>query len=171
MLYLEKENALAITSLDTKTAAESLAGERAETYRSIPIYRYQNNTSFSQILTPLINDFEAKFYFVHDEFIIFGSSLNVLRDIIANILNQTVLYQQDYYKNTIKDLTDEYEMTTVVVSHDMNSVLQVGDTINYMHEGRVLWKGTSEDIGDSDVKELNDFVFAGKLMKMAKGKM
>ncbi len=73
--------------------------------------------------------------------------------------------------NLIKDLTDEYNMTTVVVSHDMNSVLQVGDFINYMFEGRVLWKGTSTDIGDSDVKELNDFVFAGKLMKMAKGKM
>ena len=73
--------------------------------------------------------------------------------------------------NLIKDITDEYKMTTVVVSHDMNSVLQVGDTINYMHQGKVLWKGTSEDIGDSDVKELNDFVFAGKLMKVVKGKL
>ena len=72
--------------------------------------------------------------------------------------------------NLIKDLTDEYNMTTVVVSHDMNSVLQVGDFINYMFEGRVVWKGPSDDIGDSDVKELNDFVFAGKLMKMVKDK-
>lgn len=52
--------------------------------------------------------------------------------------------------NLIKDITDEYKMTTVVVSHDMNSVLQSGDKINYMHEGKVLWKGTSEDIGDSE---------------------
>lgn len=73
--------------------------------------------------------------------------------------------------NLIKDITDEYKMTTVVVSHDMNSVLQVGDHINYMYQGHVVWKGTSNDIGDSDVKELNDFVFAGKLMKVVKDKL
>lgn len=72
--------------------------------------------------------------------------------------------------NLIKDITDEYEMTTVVVSHDMNSVLEIGDRVNFMHEGRVLWTGGSEEIGDSDVEELNDFVFAGRLMKMVKGK-
>ncbi len=73
--------------------------------------------------------------------------------------------------NLIKDITDEYEMNTVVVSHDMNSVLQVGDFINFMHKGRAVWKGTSEEMGDSDVKELNDFVFAGKLMKVVKDRL
>ena len=72
--------------------------------------------------------------------------------------------------NLIKDITDEYEMTAVVVSHDMNSVLEIGDVVNFMHEGRILWTGPNDDIGDSDVKELNDFVFAGRLMKMVKGK-
>lgn len=72
--------------------------------------------------------------------------------------------------NLIKDITDEYNMTTVVVSHDMNSVLEIGDIVNFMHEGRLLWTGPSDDIGDSDVEELNDFVFAGRLMKMVKGK-
>lgn len=72
--------------------------------------------------------------------------------------------------NLIKDITDEYEMTTVVVSHDMNSVLEIGDKVNFMHKGKILWTGSSNDIGDSDVEELNDFVFAGRLMKMVKGK-
>ncbi|WP_370090569.1 ABC transporter ATP-binding protein [Ekhidna sp.] len=72
--------------------------------------------------------------------------------------------------NLIKDITDEYKMTTVVVSHDMNSVLEIGDIVNFMHEGRLLWTGPSDEIGDSDVHELNEFVFAGRLMKMAKGK-
>ncbi|MEP1032178.1 ATP-binding cassette domain-containing protein [Ekhidna sp.] len=72
--------------------------------------------------------------------------------------------------NLIKDITDEYEMTTVVVSHDMNSVLEIGDIVNFMHEGRLLWTGPSDDIGNSDVQELNEFVFAGRLMKMVKGK-
>ncbi|WP_424964207.1 ABC transporter ATP-binding protein [Ekhidna sp.] len=71
--------------------------------------------------------------------------------------------------NLIKDITDEYGITTVVVSHDMNSVLEIGDKVNFMHEGRILWTGPSDDIGDSDVQELNDFVFAGRLMKMVKG--
>ncbi len=73
--------------------------------------------------------------------------------------------------NLIKDITDEYQMNTVVVSHDMNSVLQVGDIINFMHKGRVIWKGTGEEMGESDVQELNDFVFAGKLMKVVKDKL
>lgn len=73
--------------------------------------------------------------------------------------------------NLIKDITDEYKMTTVVVSHDMNSVLEIGDKINFMHEGRVLWSGTNDEIGDSDVQELNDFVFAGRLMKVVKDKI
>ncbi|WP_425391717.1 ABC transporter ATP-binding protein [Ekhidna sp.] len=72
--------------------------------------------------------------------------------------------------NLIKDITDEYEITTVVVSHDMNSVLEIGDKVNFMHQGRILWTGPSSEIGDSDVQELNDFVFAGRLMKMVKGK-
>lgn len=71
--------------------------------------------------------------------------------------------------NLIKDITDEYNMTTVVVSHDMNSVLEIGDIVNFMHRGNVLWSGSNNDIGDSDVDELNEFVFAGRLMKMVKG--
>ncbi len=72
--------------------------------------------------------------------------------------------------NLIKDITDEYNITTVVVSHDMNSVLEIGDKVNFIHQGQLLWVGPSEEIGDSDVKELNDFVFAGRLMKIVKGK-
>ena len=73
--------------------------------------------------------------------------------------------------NLIKDITYEYEMTTVVVSHDMNSVLEIGDRINFMHEGHVLWNGSNDQIGDSDVQALNEFVFAGRLMKVVKDKI
>ena len=73
--------------------------------------------------------------------------------------------------NLIKDITDEYNITTVVVSHDMNSVLQAGDIINFMHHGNILWSGISSAIGDSSVQELSDFVFAGKLMKVVKDKL
>ncbi len=72
--------------------------------------------------------------------------------------------------NLINDITTEYNITTVVVSHDMNSVIEIGDTIIFIHEGKKLWEGTKEDIADSDIKELNDFVFASKMMKVMKGR-
>ncbi len=106
IIFMEKENALALNSLDSETASKSLDGDRVDTYRSIPIYKYQNPSSFSQVLNPLIKNFEAKFYFTYNEFIVFGATTNALKDIIANILNQTLLDQQQYYKNTIKDLSD-----------------------------------------------------------------
>lgn len=72
--------------------------------------------------------------------------------------------------NLIKDLTDEYKMTTVVVTHDMNSVLEIGDKINFLYKGLKLWEGPSDEIGDSGIKELDDFVFAGRMMKELKGR-
>ncbi len=70
--------------------------------------------------------------------------------------------------NLIKDITTEYNMTTVVVSHDMNSVLEIGETVIFIHEGRKVWEGSRDDIAASDVKELNDFVFASRVMKELK---
>ena len=67
--------------------------------------------------------------------------------------------------NLIKDITDEYNITTVVVTHDMNSVIEIGDNIMFLFEGQKVWEGSNEEITHSDVKELNDFVFATRLMK------
>ena len=72
--------------------------------------------------------------------------------------------------NLIKDITDEYKITTVVVTHDMNSVLEIGETIVFIYQGKKLWEGTNTGISNSDVEELNDFVFANRMMKMIKGK-
>lgn len=70
--------------------------------------------------------------------------------------------------NLIKDITDEYEMTTVVVTHDMNSVMEIGDKIMFLYKGDKLWEGTNDDIMHTEVQELNDFVFATRLMKRIK---
>lgn len=71
----------------------------------------------------------------------------------------------------IKEITEEYNTTTVVVTHDMNSVMGIGDYIIFLHEGRKFWEGSNKDIIHSDVKELNDFVFASRFMKAAKDKL
>lgn len=68
----------------------------------------------------------------------------------------------------IKDLTDEYNTTTVIVTHDMNSVMGIGDYILFVHEGVKNWEGSNKEIVHSDSEELNDFIFASPLMKAAK---
>ena len=70
--------------------------------------------------------------------------------------------------NLIKDLTEEYNTTTVVVSHDMNSVMEIGDYIMFMYDGHKVWDGTKDEILDTEVKEFNDFVFATNLMRALK---
>lgn len=67
--------------------------------------------------------------------------------------------------NLIKEITEEYCITTIVNTHDMNSVMGIGDKIIYIYQGQKWWEGTKEEILQSDNKELNDFVFASKLAK------
>jgi phospholipid/cholesterol/gamma-HCH transport system ATP-binding protein len=71
--------------------------------------------------------------------------------------------------NLIQEITYELNITTIVVTHDMNSVMEIGDYIMFIYEGRKLWEGNKEHIMDSEVDELNDFVFANKMMRKLKG--
>jgi phospholipid/cholesterol/gamma-HCH transport system ATP-binding protein len=68
----------------------------------------------------------------------------------------------------IKEITVEFDMTTIINTHDMNSVLNIGEYIIFIHNGQKYWEGTSKDIFGSDNKELNDFVFASELLKKVK---
>ena len=70
----------------------------------------------------------------------------------------------------IKELTEEYNTTTIVVTHDMNSVMGIGDYIIFLHEGKKFWEGSNKEIAKTEIEELNDFVFASRFMKAAKGK-
>ena len=68
----------------------------------------------------------------------------------------------------IKEITLEYNITTVVNTHDMNSVMQIGDNIAFINKGEIWWKGNNEELIISKNKELNNFVFASKLFKRLK---
>ncbi|MEC9209060.1 MAG: ATP-binding cassette domain-containing protein [Bacteroidota bacterium] len=68
----------------------------------------------------------------------------------------------------IQEITQEYNITTIVNTHDMNSVIQIGDNIAFIHKGEMWWKGSKEDLIKSDNKELTNFVFASKLFKKLK---
>lgn len=73
--------------------------------------------------------------------------------------------------NLIRDITYEYNMTTVVVTHDMNSVIEIGDHIVFIHKGKNWWEGTRDEIINTDNQEIIDFVYASKFMKTLKGKL
>lgn len=70
--------------------------------------------------------------------------------------------------NLISELTQEFEMITVINSHDMNSVTEIGDKILFLYKGEKYWEGAKEEIFDADNEQLNKFVFASKLMKKIK---
>jgi phospholipid/cholesterol/gamma-HCH transport system ATP-binding protein len=67
--------------------------------------------------------------------------------------------------NLIKEITEEFSITTIVNTHDMNSVLEIGDKILFLYQGKKWWEGGVDDILRTDNKELNDFIFASKLAK------
>lgn len=70
--------------------------------------------------------------------------------------------------NLIKEITEEYQITTVVNTHDMNSVMEMGDNIIFIYKGEKWWEGSKDEILNSDNKEVNDFVFASELIKKVK---
>lgn len=67
--------------------------------------------------------------------------------------------------NLIKEITEEYQMTTVVITHDMNSVMEIGDRIAFIYKGEKAWEGTNKEILDTDNQAVVDFVYAAKFMK------
>tara|TARA_B110000438_G_scaffold165876_1_gene158683 strand:- start:372 stop:1115 length:744 start_codon:yes stop_codon:yes gene_type:complete len=67
--------------------------------------------------------------------------------------------------NLIQEITKEYNITTIVNTHDMNSVMEIGENIAFINHGEIWWTGNKEELLNSDNKELNDFVFASELFK------
>jgi phospholipid/cholesterol/gamma-HCH transport system ATP-binding protein len=70
----------------------------------------------------------------------------------------------------IKELTEEYSMTTIVNTHDMNSVMEIGEKVIFINDGVKCWEGNKKDILQSDCEALNNFVFANNLAKLLKEK-
>lgn len=68
----------------------------------------------------------------------------------------------------IEDLTKEYHITTIIVTHDMNSVMEIGNHILYLHQGKKEWEGTNQDIIYSKNELLNKFIFASEFLQDAK---
>ena len=68
----------------------------------------------------------------------------------------------------IHDITTEYNMTTIINTHDMNSVMGIGDSIIYIYQGHKEWEGTKDEVFSATNQRLNDFIFASDLLKKVK---
>ena len=68
----------------------------------------------------------------------------------------------------IHDITDEYGITTVVNTHDMNSVMNIGDSILFLSNGKLAWKGDKTQILNTDNKTLNEFLFSSEILRQVK---
>ncbi|MFN5318467.1 MAG: ABC transporter ATP-binding protein [Bacteroidia bacterium] len=67
--------------------------------------------------------------------------------------------------NLIQEITQEFNITTVINTHDMNSVLEIGQKIIYLNKGKKWWEGDKNSILETDNAEVNDFVYASELFK------
>ena len=65
----------------------------------------------------------------------------------------------------IKEITQEYQITTIIITHDMNSVMEIGQNIMFLYQGDKLWEGVNTDITKTDVPELKEFLFSNKLLR------
>jgi phospholipid/cholesterol/gamma-HCH transport system ATP-binding protein len=71
----------------------------------------------------------------------------------------------------IREITYEYNITTVVITHDMNSVIEIGDTVRFIYKGQNWWEGDKKSIITTDNEEIGNFVYASDFMKEIKEKM
>ncbi|KAA1242838.1 ribonuclease HII [Aquimarina sp. RZ0] len=134
MIFLENETMLSLTSLEPENTSELLAGTTSESFRGITIYNYDNSDSFSKILTPLIPDLETNFYILYEDAIIFSPSRNGLQTMIANILNKTLLQEQEYYTNTIKKLSDESSILMISTVKNLKEYIHTNTEESYKKE-------------------------------------
>ena len=92
-----------------------------------------------------------------------------IRSEIGTILNPKELSKiKNVIDNLIKEITKENNITTVINSHDMNSVMEIGDSILFLKDGKKAWEGSKELIFKTDNEAVNDFVYSSNLMKKIK---
>ena len=65
----------------------------------------------------------------------------------------------------VGEITEEFKITTIVITHDMNSMLEIGERVIFLYNGYKVWEGDNQSITKSDVAELNEFMFANKLLR------
>ena len=81
------------------------------------------------------------------------------------LLNSNIYKLTIKIDELIKEITDEFGITTVVITHDMSSVMGIGESIMFLYKGKKLWEGDNSNILQNTVPELNEFLFSSKLLQ------
>ena len=77
-------------------------------------------------------------------------------------------FQAIVIDNLIQEITKEYNITTIINSHDMNSVMEIGEKIVFLENGMKNWEGTNKEIFSTQNKSITDFVYSSELLKKVK---
>ncbi|MFL1895099.1 hypothetical protein ACJRPK_05310 [Aquimarina sp. 2-A2] len=142
VITLNKEKVVTLTTINSTTAQEVLLGERAETYRDIDIYRYDNPKALSGILKPLVPAIDTSLYFIYGDFIVLSSSIEALRLMIANIQSQSVLSDQDYYITALEKLS---EASSILAVHDVQQYIKKLQEQNSSNQTNIWSSVTSSE--------------------------
>ena len=97
-----------------------------------------------------------------------GKARQVVQLDLAMHWDFTSIIRNSQITTLISEITREFNITTIINTHDMNSVLNIGDSIAFIYEGNLWWEGTKEDVMTASNKELNDFIFSTELTKRIK---
>ncbi len=112
-IYLPKGQAVAFSMYDPDAGFDNFSKEKVSTYRNIDIYANDDEAVFDKVLNPLIQDFEASYYFLHEEFLVFASRREILKTIIANIQNKSTLGSQSVYTEIAEKLANKSSISIV----------------------------------------------------------
>lgn len=177
VIFEGNQEAIVLNSLDEVSTNNALSNQQnlIETYRDIDIYNFSSPNLFQHTFSPFVQLNNAKLYCEIDNFFVFGSSLEMLQNIIANYQNNTTLNQRSYYETVKENLSDEASLMYVVnpstlnrkmeqfldenlplqLDHYKASAIQFIYDTNFAHVNAIIKKNKIKAIENSVTEEFN----------------
>ncbi len=177
VVFEGSQEAIVLNSLDEVSTSHALSNQQnlAETYRDIDIYHFSSPNLFQQTFSPFVQSNNAVLYCAIDNFFVFGSSVDMLQNIIANYQNNTTLSQRSYFETIKENLSDEASLMYVVnpstlnrkmeqflnenlplqLDHYKASAIQFIYDTNFAHVNAIIKKSKTKAIENSVTEEFN----------------
>ena len=165
VIYNNDDKVLVLHTLDPETTLEELQGDKVSSYRDLDIYKHENQIKFSGIFKPLLSDFQENFFFRHEQFILFAENQVALQDVIANILNTSVIAKQSFYTDIKDQIADRASIHVLGRVDFIKKYLSENSAENYTESFKTI-NSKGYDIGVVQLIRENDFAhFHGLLQK------
>ncbi len=140
VIQLTKSKILMLTLIDKEMSTENLINQKqlVTTYRGVPIYKYEDPTIFSTILTPLVPPFEANYFFELGGFIGFSKNQEGLHTLIANYKNGSILSKTPAFQKLSEHLSDQASMLFIKTTNSLQRQIKEGVSASYQNEWEKL---------------------------------